>query len=94
MNRRDVIDFCNNEVFTKVSNPESFYMNCKEVIKTVIAWRRENGWPSTMTARVENNFLYINDKPVGRIAPAIAKTKYSESANYWEGRILARQEAF
>lgn len=92
MNRKELIDFCNNEVFTKVNFPEAFYMNCKEVLKMVQAWRCENSFPAVMIPTVTNNYLYINDKPVGRIAPAPAKARFSERADYYEGRILARQE--
>ena len=37
-------------------------------------------------------FLFINNDPVGRIAPKLPKVAYSEEAAYWEGRILSRQE--
>ena len=92
MDRKELIDFCNNEVFTKVSFPESLDMKCKEVLKLVQKWRRENSFPTVMIPTVSNNYLYINEKPVGRIAPAPAKARFSERADYYEGRILARQE--
>lgn len=92
MDRKALIDFCNNEVFTKVNFPEAFYMNCKEVIKMVQAWRRENSFPAVMIPTVSNNYLYINNKPVGRIAPAKSRPCFDEMAYYYEGRILARQE--
>lgn len=93
MTNRELIDFCNEKIFTQVTGPEMFEMKCLEVIKTVKKWRRNNGFPKEMEARVTNNFLYINNIPVGRIAPAPNKnTEYDERAYYWEGRILERQE--
>ena len=46
-----------------------------------------------MTAKVDDGALYINNKAVGRIAPKEPRAyAYNECAEYWEGRILARQE--
>ena len=42
--------------------------------------------------RISGGCLYINDELITRVAP-LPRRPYSEAAGYWEGRILARQEA-
>ncbi|MCR5453177.1 MAG: hypothetical protein K6F00_11175 [Lachnospiraceae bacterium] len=92
MNRRMIIDFCNKNIFPQVTGKAIFYMDCKEVVKTVIDWRKANGYPKEMIARVDDGFLHINNIPVIRIAPKEPHCAFSEEAYYWEDRILARQE--
>ena len=64
-----------------------------EMIHIVEGWRRRSGYPQEVTARVEDGFLFLNDQPVERIAAKLPRVAYSAEAAYWEGRILARQEA-
>ena len=97
MNRKQIIDFCNTEIFPQVDvrawagNKEELWY----VVYVVEGFRRENGFPEEMTAMVDDGFLYLNGKPVERIARALNRPAYawSEGAEYWEGRILARQES-
>ena len=94
MTRKQIIEFCNKEVFPEVQHPMAQFMDMIEVIGMVTNWRRANGYPKTMHATVEDGFLWINENQVGRIAPKAPKLPYSETAAYWEGRILARQERY
>lgn len=92
-NRKKVIDFCNEQIFPNVKTWTGFHGELTEVVKMVLKFRRENGYPETMTAKVDDGALYINNKAVGRIAPKEQRAyAYNECAEYWEGRILARQE--
>ena len=94
-NRKKIIEFCNTEIFPKVNHRAWSYLNGElhDVVKMVIKFRRENGYPEEMKAEVNDGFLFINSDPVGRIAAKMPKAySYNECTNYWEGRILARQE--
>lgn len=93
MNRKDIINFCCDQIFPQVKGEPMFYLDCKETIKLVTNWRRKNNYPQTMKAIVNDGFLFINNIPVGRIAPK-TPTIFDEGAYYWEGRILARQENY
>lgn len=92
MNRKQIIDFCNDSIFPHIGIKESFFVNCKEVIRIVTIWRRENNYPATMTASVDDGFLFLNQEPVARIAPKKPRTAFNEEVYQAEGRILARQE--
>lgn len=95
-NRRKVIDFVRSEIFPKVDISQD--MDCKEVIKTVIEWRRnaiKTGLISgreEMTAEVNDGFLSICGHKVGRIASKMPSANFDEMSYYVEGRILARTE--
>ena len=95
-NRKAVIDFCNECIFPFVRIDQWTYRNGElwAVVEMVHKFRRENGFPEEMTARVDDGFLFINDIPVGRIAPKTPRVAYNPAAAYWEGRILARQESY
>ena len=93
MNRKQIIEFCNQNIFNQVNNQVSQFMNCAEVVKMVSKWRIGKLVSVQMVAKVDDGFLFINGDPVGRIAPKMPRVSYSASADYWEGRILARQEA-
>lgn len=94
--RRKVIDFVRSEIFPKVDISQD--MDCKEVIKTVIEWRRnaiKTGLISgreEMTAEVNDGFLSILGHKVGRIASKMPSANFDEMSYYVEGRILARTE--
>lgn len=91
MNRKQIIDFCNNQVFPLVKYPWS--VDCWETVRTVERWRRGHGWPETMTARVENGFLFLNGSKAGRIAYYNAPAPAYSGPDY-EELILARQENY
>lgn len=42
--------------------------------------------------KISSGCLYINDELITRVIP-LPSRPYDEAADYWEGRILARQEA-
>lgn len=94
-NRKKIIDFCVADVFTQVDSIAWYGTKNElmEVVQMVAEFRRKNNYPETMTAKVDDGFLYINNKPVGRIARKLNNPSWmTEGADYWEGRILARQE--
>lgn len=94
--RKKVIDFVRAEIFPKVDIRQD--MDCKEVIRTIIEWRRnaiKTGLISgteEMTAEVNDGFLSILSHKVGRIASKMPSAKFDEMSYYVEGRILARTE--
>ena len=92
-NRKEVIIFCNEQIFPNVKYWAGFKGELFDVVMLVHKFRRENGFPEEMKARVADGFLFINEKPVGRIAPKTPRVAYNPAAAYWEGRILARQES-
>lgn len=71
----------------------------KELIKLIIDFRHNQiksgkaRIDDTLTAKVIDGYLYINDIPIKRIAPKDPRPAYNEAAYYIEGKILARQEA-
>lgn len=89
MNRKQIIEFCNQNIFNQVNNQVSQFMDCAEVVKMVSKWRIGKLVNMEMIAKVDDGFLFINGEKVGRIAPKMPKVSYSVSADYWEGRILA-----
>lgn len=91
-NRKKIIDFCNEQIFPNVKIWTGFKGEMMEVVQLVSKFRREHGFPENMTATVNDGFLYINNLPVGRIAPKAPKASWNAEAQYWEGCILARQE--
>ena len=91
MNRKDMINFVNEKIGPQVGLDFSY--SAKETIKMVAQWRRTHNFPSVMVPDVMEGFLFINDMPVGRIASRPPRVTVSDGAMYWEGRILARQEA-
>lgn len=95
-NRKEIINFCNESIFPFVRIDQWTYRGGElwEVVKMVHKFRRENSFPAEMTARVVDGFLFINEKPVGRIAPKMARPTYCPAEEYWENRILTRQESY
>lgn len=96
-NRKKIIEFCNTEIFPKVNHRAWSYLNgeLQDVVKMVIKFRRENGYPESMKAEVNDGFLNINGSPVGRIARKLNNAqRWIDGAEYWEGRILALQENY
>ena len=101
MNRKYIIDLVNNEILPQINNYWTWrdITPPKELIKLVIDFRSTQVKAGTarnddkLTAKVTNGFLYINDKPIKRIAPLDPKPAFNEYSHYIEGKILARQEA-
>lgn len=94
-NRKEIINFCNKQVFPFVETWTGLSGELWEVVNMVHIFRRKNGYPEEMSAVVDDGFLFINDLPVGRIAPKSPTGIYdTAAAAYWENRILARQERY
>ena len=85
MNRKEIIAFCNQYIFPKVIQSENMTAaDMKDTVKAIGRYRIGKPINMQMQAEVINNFLYINNEPVTRIAPAPPKVAYSEEANYYE----------
>ena len=96
-NRKKIIDFCNKEIFPQVHRSAWTHIGNElmDVVKMVSDFRHTNGYPSDMSARVDDGFLFINSIPVGRIARKLNhQVHVTDKGAYYEGRILARQEAY
>lgn len=100
MNRKQIIDFVNNNILTQIDNRFTWcdILPAKEIIKLVIDYRRDQikagnaRVDDILTASVDDGFLYINHTPIKRIAPKLPKMPYDEQSYYIEGRILAAGE--
>ena len=97
-NRKKVVEFLEKEVFPQVEFNQWLNVpgELADIIKMVREYRMTSNYPKEMNADVKNGFLFINGDPVGRIAlrkGAGRSANYSDKAYYYEGRILARQEA-
>lgn len=91
MNRKQVIDFCNADIFPLIKNP--WITDCRETALTVERWRRAHGWPATMAAQVVNGFLFLNGSKAGRIAYYNTPRPAYNGPDY-EELILAEQENY
>ena len=102
MNRKDIINFINNDILTQIDSGitwRDMFVSGKDLIKLVSDYRRRqiNAGKARIddkyTAKVIDGYLYINNEPIARIAPKTPKVSFDEYSHYIEGRILARQEA-
>ena len=91
MNRKELIKFVNEKVSPQVGLNFSF--SPVETVKMIERWRIGRPANMPMTPDVMGGFLFINNIPVGRIASRKPRVTVSDGALFWEGRILARQEA-
>lgn len=68
--------------------------NALEILQKAYACIEKYGLPELQDCdfRVDNGFLFLNDKPAGRVDVLPQKAEFSERAYYSEGRILVRQE--
>lgn len=95
MDKKQRLMFVAEQIMPQVGNyaldPMTF--SVREVEKLVARWRIGKPVDVVMVPRVENGFLFINGEPVGRIAPKWTHytERAAERADFWEGRILARQ---
>ena len=100
MNRKYIIDFINNDILPQIDSCFTWtdIIPGKELIQLVIDFRKAQikagkaRKGDTLTAIVDDGFLYINNTPVKRIAPKLPKVPYDEYSNYIEGKILAMFE--
>lgn len=101
MNRKQIIDFINNDILPQINSAYTWQdiTSGKELIKIVCDFRKDQikqrkaHINDTYKSKVIDGFLYINDIPVKRIAPKDPRPAWNEAAYYYEGKILARQEA-
>lgn len=92
--------FINHEILPQLDNSIKWadIMPAKDIIKLLRDFRHDQikqggaTQKDVWTAKVNDGYLYINDSPVGRIAPRLPKMPFDEYSNYIEGRILARNE--
>lgn len=92
MDRKQVIEFCNNHIFPQVENQNGMTLDMmKDTVKMVSRWRIGKPADVVMIPTVIDGFLYINFDKVGRIAPKLPRVAFSEQAYITEGKILARQ---
>ena len=87
-------ELCNRDILPKISTKEygdnALLVSALDVLKMVKEYMFKN--PSDdYKADVRNGLLYINGDFVERIVPAPKNfSAYSEEADYYENRILAR----
>lgn len=70
-----------------------FAIPCIEIRKAVDDIRKIEGSVSTWDIDVIDGVLYVNGTGYKRIAPKSPREPFNPREYYWEGRILARQEA-
>ena len=89
MKRKQIIDFCNNEIFPQVDYRLIDLSGMRETINLVSRWRI--GKPSNvdMQPKVVNGYLFMNGDPLGRIASAPSRFCCDEKSLFYEGKILA-----
>lgn len=89
MTRRMIFDFIKTDVYTQIPLGTPGISDIKEIAKEVVRYRRENGYPVEMNAKVDDGVLYINGDALCRISAKYIRPPFSDGAYYWEGRILA-----
>ena len=102
MNRKYMIEVLNNQILPQINSRWMWadIMSAKEILRKMQEYRTKcikagtAKGDDTLTAKVINGFLYLNNSPICRIAPLDPKPSFDEVAYYWEGRILARQENY
>jgi hypothetical protein len=93
MNRQEIVTFCNREIFSQIPiTVEIGVSGMVETIKAVSRWRIGKKIDAPMTAKVDDGVLYINGEFVTRICGKYERVRLTEKGEYYEGRILARQE--
>lgn len=100
MNRKYILSVVNDQILPQINNRWSWgdITPGKELIKIVQDYRRDCIKAGTarkddqIKATVINGFLYLDNKPITRIAPRDPAPAFDEYSYYIEGKILARQE--
>jgi len=98
MNRKQMIDFVNYNVLPDAEIPDFEWLaHGREIFidicKAISKWRIGKPIDIDMDAHVYDGVLWINGKAIKRVSAKMPRQAWSEAAHYWEGRILARQEA-
>lgn len=95
MNRKDYIALYSDALSKCYYKPIKPYTDYIDFEKAARAYRRTIRHEITAAMqKVIDGVLYIENKPVMRLEPKTPRVPYSERAAYYEGRILARQEAY
>jgi hypothetical protein len=98
MNRKQMIDFINDEILPQCKNNDYWFSFGREMMKDIIRkisnYRIGKNINMEMKADVIDGVLYINNDCLGRIEPKTPKKPFDEISYNIEGRILARQERF
>lgn len=92
MNRKQIIKYCNDNIFPLCDWKALDYSGMMEAVRLVSRARIGMKPGEAMTASVNDGFLFLNGKPAGRIAPKAPRIAFSERGYYYEGAILARAE--
>lgn len=92
MNRKEIINFCNEKIFTQCNSALLDAHGMRDAVKLVQKWRIGKSKNVVMTPCVVDGFLYMNGTPCGRITPKEPRPAFSEYSYYIEGRILSRAE--
>ena len=88
MNRQQIKEIIAKEIFPQISIHAQGVMDWREIMKIIIDWRRQNGFPAVMVATVDDGFLSLNGYPVERIAGKLPKMQISKLAAYYEGKCI------
>lgn len=100
MDRKFIISVVNDQILPQINNNWTWadITPAKELIKIVQNYRSD--CIKTGTAKindeikvtVKNGFLFLDNKPITRVAPKDPPPAFNEYTYYIEGKILARQE--
>ena len=93
MNRKQMIDFINNEILptAEISDYDWFYFGkdiIRDMIKGIESWRIGKNVNIEMNARVIDGDLYINGEFVKRVASKLPRKSFDERSYYYEGKCL------
>lgn len=96
MDRRQMIDFINNEILptAEISNDDWFCFGkdiMRNIVKAIEKWRIGENINIEMKGEIKDGVLFLNGDAVKRVAPKMPRKVWDESADYWESRILERQ---
>lgn len=89
MNRKEKIDFINENVLPQIAGIDWCGINVHEIIRLISKWRIGKPADIEMTAVVDDGVLSINGDVLGRIAPKKPCVPWSEELEYYEGRCIA-----
>lgn len=97
MNRKQMIDFINTEVLPGAEIADWEWMKygteiVGKIIKAIERWRIGKPANIHMVAHIYDGVLWINDKPIKRVAAKLPRETWSKGGYYWEGRCIAKGE--
>ena len=88
MNRKEIINFCNEKIFPQCELFALDINGMQDCIKIISKYRIGKHADIEMNPLVKNGFLYMNGEPLGRIARKDTCVSFSDEAYYYEGKIL------